>query len=118
MGPWPQEMVWGPPLLQATFDGNTDHLALFLSQVISHLDNYACLYPSQWAMVGAVIALLESEATEWVADLHSDHARELADAGLFLEALRSRFKDVSWVQCTEGELLALKQRGWPAADYV
>lgn len=37
-GIWPQQMPWGPPPLQATFDGTPDHVALFLSQVISHMD--------------------------------------------------------------------------------
>lgn len=38
---------------------------------------------------------LQGEAMEWVADLYSDHARELADASLFLEALQTHFEDVS-----------------------
>lgn len=44
-----------------------------------------------------------------MADLYGDHARELADAGLFLKALRARFEDVSWVQRAEAEVLALQQ---------
>ncbi|KAK9401894.1 hypothetical protein NXF25_010250 [Crotalus adamanteus] len=111
-------MAWHPPPLQAMFSGNPDHMVLFLSQVISHLDQYACFYPSQWAMVLAVTVVLQAKAAEWVADLHSNHARKLADAGLFLEALRSHFEDVSQVQHAKGELLALKQRGQSAAEYV
>lgn len=76
----------GPPI-PATFDGNLDHLAMFLSQVISHLDRYALCYPSQWAMVVAIMAGLQGEAAEWAANRYSDHARELAVAGLFLKVL-------------------------------
>lgn len=39
-------------------------------------------------------------------DLHSEHTHELGDTGLFLEALRDRFKDV------------IRQRGRSVADYV
>lgn len=60
---------------------------MFLSQAISHLATW--LYPSQWVMVVTVMAVLEGKAAEWVADLHTEHARELADIGLFLEALRA-----------------------------
>lgn len=42
----PQPM-WGPPPLQATFDGSSDRVAIFLSQVISYLDLYSHFYPSQ-----------------------------------------------------------------------
>lgn len=69
-------------------------------------------------MVVAVTAMLEGEAAEWVADLHSEHARELPDAGLFLEALRVRFEDRFHAQRAEGELLSLKQRGHLALEYV
>ncbi|KAK9409369.1 RTL1: Retrotransposon-like 1 [Crotalus adamanteus] len=69
-------------------------------------------------MVVAVTAVLQDEAAEWVANLHNDHARNLADVGLFLEALRSQFKDVSHVQQAEGELLALKHQGRFVAKYV
>lgn len=103
-------MPWGPPALQATFDGNPDYLALFLSQSISHLDQYTHFYPSQWAMVVTVMVTLEGEAAEWVADLHTEHAWELADAGLFVEVLQ--------VQRAEGELLALTQRSQAVAEYV
>lgn len=88
--------------------------SLFLSQAISHLDQYAQLYPSQWAMVVAITAVLEDEAAEWVADLHNEHTRELANVGLFLKALRVWFEDGSRAQWAEGYLLALKQRGRPA----
>lgn len=53
-----------------------------------------------------------------MADLHSDHTWELTNVGSFLGALRARFEDVSRVQRAEGELLAVKQRGRPAAEYV
>lgn len=65
-----QMMPWGPPVLQATFDGNPDRLALFINQSISHLYQYAQFYPSKWAMVIAIMAALEGEVAEWVADLH------------------------------------------------
>lgn len=104
MGLWQASLPsWEPPLLWATFDGNPDRLALFLSQVISHLDRYTHLYPSQWAMVMAVTAMLEGEAIEWVAYLHSEHV--LRNAGLFLEALNERFKDATRAQWVEGEIL-------------
>lgn len=35
-----------------------------------------------------------------------------------MEALRTRFEDDTQVQITEGELVALRQRGWPAKNYV
>lgn len=69
-------------------------------------------------MVVAVIAGLQGEAAEWVADLYTDHARELADTGPFLETLQSRFEDVSQVWWAEGELLALKQQGCSTAKYI
>lgn len=114
---WPQQELWALPPLRTSFDGNPDRLALFLSQAISHLDQYAQFYPSQWAMIVAVTAVLEGEAAEWVADLHSEHAWEMADAGLFLEALRAHFEDMSRAH-RAGELLLLKQRGRPALDYI
>lgn len=58
------------------------------------------------------------EATDWVASLHTHHARELVDVGKFLEPLRSQFEDETGVQVVEGELLAFKERGVPAKDYV
>lgn len=69
-------------------------------------------------MVVAVTAVLQGEAAEWVADLRSDHARELADAGLFLEVLCTCFEDVSHVQCAKRELMAMKQQGWSVVEYV
>lgn len=36
-------------------------LALFLSQVINHLDHYLHLYPTQWAIV---MVALEEEASK------------------------------------------------------
>lgn len=62
-------------------------------------------------MVIAITAVLMGEATYWVADLHSNHARELTDVGLFLEALWVRFEDESWAQVAEGEFVALRKRG-------
>lgn len=89
-----------------------------MSHAISHLDRYAHLYPSQWAMVVGITAGLQGEAAAWAADLYSDHAPELGDAGLFLEALHARFEDTARLQRAEAEILSLKQRGRPAADYV
>ncbi|XP_039209801.1 proline-rich transmembrane protein 2-like [Crotalus tigris] len=90
LGPWGPGSSWGPPPIPVTFDGNPDHLAMFLGQAISHLDQYAQLYASQWTMVGAVTAALHGEAAAWAADLYSDHARELGSAGLFLDAWEVR----------------------------
>lgn len=64
MGFWPHPLPLEPPPLRATFNGNPDRLALFLSQVISHLDRYTRLYLSQWAMVVEVMAVLEGEVAE------------------------------------------------------
>lgn len=61
---------WEPPSLCVTFDGNPDKVALFLGQVIDHMDRYAHLYTSQWTMVMAIAAVLEDEAADWVADLY------------------------------------------------
>lgn len=88
-GVWTPQAVWGPPALQATFEGSPERVALFLSQVISHMDQYSWWYPSQWAMVVAVTSVLTEEADDWVASLHTNHARELVDMGKFLEALHS-----------------------------
>lgn len=75
MGFWqPHPMLLEPPILRATFNGNPDRLALFLSQVINHLDCYLHLYPTQWAMVVAMTAALEGEAAKWVVDLYTEHA--------------------------------------------
>lgn len=57
-------------------------------------------------------------AVEWVADVHSEHTWELADAGLFLEVLCIRFEDGTGAQRAEGEILALTQRAQPAVEYV
>lgn len=46
-----------------------------------------------------------------MADLHSDHAWELTNIGMFLERLRRRFEDESSVKLAEGEIVVLKQRG-------
>lgn len=110
--------MWGPPPLQATFDGSPDWVAIFLNQVISYMDLYGHFYPSQWAMVVAITTVLMGEAADWVADLHSDHAHDLTDVGLFLEGLRAQFEDDSRTQQAEGELVTLNQRGRPAKDYV
>ncbi|KAK9410608.1 RTL1: Retrotransposon-like 1 [Crotalus adamanteus] len=75
------------------------------------MDRYSHLYLSQWAMVGAVTAALQGEAMEWVANLHSDHARELANVGAFLGALRTPFEDISRIRRAEGEILGIKQWG-------
>ncbi|XP_039215403.1 uncharacterized protein LOC120315311 [Crotalus tigris] len=118
LGPWGPGNPWGAPPIPVTFDGNPDQLAMFLGQVISHLDQFAQLYASQWAMVGAVTAALRGEAAAWAADLYSDHARELGSAGLFLDALHGRFEDPTRAQRAEAELLALQQGKRPAIEYV
>ncbi|KAG8140016.1 hypothetical protein E2320_002733 [Naja naja] len=69
--PWPLE----PLHLRATFDGDPARLALFLNEVISHLNCYPHLYPSQRAMAEVVMAALEGEAAAWVADLYSENAQ-------------------------------------------
>lgn len=117
-GAWPQQMLWGPPPIQATFDDSSDQVVLFLSQIISHMDLYGRLYLSQWAMVVAITMVLMGEVADWVANLHSNHAKELVNGGLFLETLRGRLEDESRTQLVEGELVALKLGGWPAKDYV
>lgn len=85
---WPTAYWYLPPLaleplhLRATFYGDPAKLALFLSQIISHLGCYAHVYPTQRAMV-KMVTTLEGEAAEWVADLHSENAQELGNAGMF-----------------------------------
>ncbi|XP_039178262.1 uncharacterized protein LOC120298525 [Crotalus tigris] len=117
-GPWGPGYPWGVPPIPVTFDGNPDELAMFLGQAISHLDQFAQLYVSQWAMVGAITAALRGEAAAWAADLYSDHARELGSAGLFLDALHGRFEDPTRAQRAEADLLALQQGNRPAIEYV
>ncbi|XP_039191766.1 UDP-GlcNAc:betaGal beta-1,3-N-acetylglucosaminyltransferase-like protein 1 isoform X1 [Crotalus tigris] len=116
--PWPQNMVWNPPPITLTFDGDPDRLAVFLSHVLNHLDRYSTLYSSNWSMVVAVTSSLQGEAAAWAADLYSDQARELADVGLFLDALRIRFEDPTRLQWAEAQLVGLRQRGRPAKDYI
>lgn len=95
-GVWPQQQqLWGPPPIQASFDGTADRVALFLSQIITHMDLYGHLYPSQWAMVVAITMVLTGEVADWVADFHSDHTKELANMGMFLEAMRGHFEDIT-----------------------
>ncbi|KAG8147570.1 hypothetical protein E2320_023007 [Naja naja] len=61
-GAWgPQQGKWGPPPLHASFDGNADKVAVFLGQVINHLDLYGKYYPSHWAMVVAVMGILRAK---------------------------------------------------------
>lgn len=128
-GYWLQQVAWGRPPCRPRLTETltvwpyssarnkaTQSLA-FLQPSISHLDLYAWFYPTQWTMVVAVLAVLEGEAAEWVANLHSEHARELANVGLFLETLRALFEDGSQAQQAEGELLSLK-RGRLAKEYV
>ncbi|KAK9395754.1 RTL1: Retrotransposon-like 1 [Crotalus adamanteus] len=69
-------------------------------------------------MVVAITASLQGKAAAWAADLFSDHARELGDIGLFLEALRAQFEDPSRVQQAEAEVLGLRQKGLPVREYV
>ncbi|KAK9395587.1 hypothetical protein NXF25_018948 [Crotalus adamanteus] len=65
-----------------------------------------------------VTASLQGEAAAWASDLYSDHAQELTDVGLFLDALKTQFEDPSWVQRAEAELLGLRQRGRPVREYI
>lgn len=46
-GLWTPQTLWDLPPVQATFNGVPEKVALFLSQVISHVDLYGHLYPSQ-----------------------------------------------------------------------
>lgn len=119
-GIWPpqQPLFWGPPPIQASFDGSSNRVALFLSQVISHFDLYGRFYPSQWSMVVAVTTVLTGEMVDWVANLHREHARELTNVGMFLEGLRGRFEDETRTQAAEGEIVSIKQRGRSAKEYV
>lgn len=66
-----------PPHLRATFDDEPARLSLFLSQVVSHLNSFAHLYPCHWVMV---MEALEEET----ADLYRENAWELGDASLLL----------------------------------
>lgn len=100
-------MVWGLPPLHLTYNGHPDRLAIFLSHAIGHLDKYAPAYPSQWAMVMPVMAALQGEAAAWVADLYSDHARELGDVGLFLDALWAQFEDIARIRRAEAEVVGV-----------
>lgn len=119
MGFWQAPLpLWEPPVLRGTFNGNCNRLALFFGQVISHIDRYAHLYQSQWAMVMVVTAVLEGEAVYWVADLHSQHTRELGNTGLFLKVLREQFKDATSAQRAEGDIVELQQWGRLVADYL
>lgn len=93
--------MWGQPLLHVTFDRSPDQVAIFLSQVISYTDLYSHFYPSQWVMVVAIMMVLTGEAADWVADLHSKHAHELIDIGMFLGSLRAKFEDDSRTQQAE-----------------
>lgn len=54
-GIWGPQPMWGPPPLQAAFNGSLDRVAIFLSQVISYMDQFGHLYPSQWPMVVAIM---------------------------------------------------------------
>ncbi|KAG8139418.1 hypothetical protein E2320_002181 [Naja naja] len=112
-----EEEVPKPEALEeGLFDGNPDHIALFLSQAISHLDQYIQFYPSQWAMVVVVMVALESGAAEWVACTESTPG--VGECRSFLEGTVSLVR--GWDPCTTGgrELLLLKQRGQSAVEYV
>ncbi|KAK9412177.1 hypothetical protein NXF25_003352 [Crotalus adamanteus] len=69
-------------------------------------------------MVVAVTASLQGEAAAWAADLYSDQARELADVGLFLDALKTRFEDPTRLQRAEAQLVGLRQRGRQVQEYI
>lgn len=43
-GAWPQQPTFGGPPIQALFNGSSDRVAFFLSQVISHFDLYGWFY--------------------------------------------------------------------------
>ncbi|XP_013926037.1 PREDICTED: uncharacterized protein LOC106552320, partial [Thamnophis sirtalis] len=103
--------------IQATFDGSPGRGALFLGQVLNHIDCYGHMYTSQWDLVMAVIAVMDGGAADWVADLYGDHAVELGDIGLFLMPLRERFES-SRIQQAEAELRATRQQGKPVAEYI
>ncbi|KAG8130970.1 hypothetical protein E2320_017516 [Naja naja] len=109
---------WGPPPIHATFDGNANHVAVFMGQIINHLDLYRKYYPTHWAMVVAITSMLEGEAGEWTACLHRKRSSAWADVGEFLETPRHRFDDSSWVQQVEDDLLAVKQHGQMVREYV
>ncbi|KAK9396385.1 hypothetical protein NXF25_019746 [Crotalus adamanteus] len=57
-------------------------------------------------------------AVQYRAQPYSDQARELADVGLFLDALRTRFEDPTRLQWAEAQLVGLRQRGRPAKEYI
>ncbi|KAK9400308.1 hypothetical protein NXF25_013327 [Crotalus adamanteus] len=44
--------------------------------------------------------------------------RELADIGLFLDALKTRFEDPTRLQRAEAQLVGLRQRGRPVQEYI
>ncbi|KAK9401553.1 hypothetical protein NXF25_012267 [Crotalus adamanteus] len=91
---------------------------MFLGHVLNHLDRFAAQYTSQWAIVVAVTANLQGEAAAWAANLFTDHARELADIGSFLDALRACFEDPTRVQRAEAEIIGLKQAGRPIREFI
>lgn len=102
----------GPSVL-ATFDGSPGKVAIFLGQVLNHLNDYGHLYTSNWDMIMAVAAVMDEETADWVLDLYGAHAAELSNVGLFLASLKERFEDGTRTQEVEGELLAVKQWGRP-----
>lgn len=69
-------------------------------------------------MVVTVNSVLTGKSADWVSDLHSEHARELTNIGMFLESLRKWFKDETWMLAAEGQILLMKQHGRPTRDYV
>lgn len=95
---------WDPPAVRTTFNGSSEKVALFIGQVLNHIDRYGHLYTSQWDWIMAVMTVMEEEAADWVADLYGEHAEEL---GLFLATLQERFEDTTRTQQVEGELLAV-----------
>uniref|UniRef100_A0A2D4N5L3 CCHC-type domain-containing protein n=1 Tax=Micrurus spixii TaxID=129469 RepID=A0A2D4N5L3_9SAUR len=110
---------WGPPPLTAnTFDGSSHKVAVFLSQILNHFDLYGHYYSSNWFMIIAVTRVLVGEAYEWAADMFRTRAAELEDIGYFLAALRNRFEDTTTDKSAEGDLLAIKQQGRMAREYV
>lgn len=59
------------------------------------LDHYGPAYPSDVAMMNAVIANLVGEAVEWVMKLHNKDAPELGNVEAFVGELRASFENES-----------------------
>lgn len=73
---------------------------------------------SQWDMAMVVMAVMEGEAADLVADLYGDHVVELGDIGLFLAVLQGRFEYITRTQQAEGELLTIQEWRRPVSKYI